>query len=358
MLRRTALLTFALSAALPAAAFAAPAADAAGTSFNDRVIDHGTVSKATARAAQADATNTTRVPLTEGGSVQVSFTPKVGLQQALAQEYVAFLETLPHSTELRRLQLVVAKPSEVNKQCGGTGSEKGKVLGCYGDDQMIVPSTGLDAKTVAGDYNVRYVLTHEYGHHIAAHRSNRLGRGYTALDWGPKYWSSYELVCDQAGERKLFPGDEMAQYKSNPGEAWAETYARLVYPDQPWTWTPRLRPDQGALEAALKDVLQPWTKNQSVTFTMDAGRDRQAFDLPLTLDGALKATVRGPSGSEVNVQVNSGSQDVGHSERTGAYDTWGLSAGCREEPTETLTFTLTRAGGDPGPVTLRISYAG
>src|SRR5690242_18601713 len=110
MLRRTAVLTFALCAALPA--LAASAADAA--------VDRGTVSPATARAAQADTTDSTRVPLTEGGSVKVSFTPSVGLQTALAQQYVAFLETLPHGRELSRLTLLVATPDEVNERCGGT----------------------------------------------------------------------------------------------------------------------------------------------------------------------------------------------------------------------------------------------
>lgn len=351
------MLTFALCAALPAAALAAPAADAA-TRFNDRVIDDGPVSPATARAAQADTTASTRVPLTEGGSIEVSFTPTVGSQPTLAQQYVGFLETLPHGSELRKLKILVATPKEVNTDCGDHGGKDGQVLGCYGNDQMIVPSTGLDTPTTAGNYTVRYVLTHEYGHHIAAHRSNDLGGPFGALDWGPKYWSSYELVCNQAGERKLFPGDEASRYKSNPGEAWAEAYARLVYPDQPWTWTKRLKPDAGALQAALKDVTTPWTKNATKLFTMEAGRDTQTFDLPLTLDGSLKATVRGPSGSEVGVKVTSGSQDVGESKRTGAYDRWSLSVGCRETPTETLRFTVTRTGGEPGPVTLRLSYAG
>jgi hypothetical protein len=356
MLRRTAVLTFALCAALPAAALAAPATEAA-TPFNDRTIDHGTVDKATAHAAQATTTGTIEVPLTEGGSVKVSFTPSVGSQPELAQQYVGFLETLPHGPELAELRVTVATPDEVNSQCGGTGDDNGQVLGCYGDDEMIVPSTGLDNPTAVGDYTVRYVLTHEYGHHIAAHRSNNLGGGYRAIDWGPKFWSSYELVCDQTGDRKLFPGDELRNYLSNPGEAWAETYARLVYPEQPWTWTKLLMPDTGALDAARKDVLTPWTKNTSTTFTMASHRNAQAFDLPLTLDGALKVTATAPSRARLSVNLTSGAQKVPLKHKSGSR-TWSLGVGCREKETETVTFHLQRQGGKSGPVALKISYAG
>jgi hypothetical protein len=330
MLRRIAVLTFALCAALPAAASAA-------------TPDTGTTS--------------TRVPLTEGGSVEVSFMPSVGLQPALAQQYVAYLETLPHGSELRLLRLVVATPTEVNSRCGGRGDTDGKVLGCYGNDEMVVPSTGLDAPTTAGPYTGRYVLAHEYGHHIAAHRSNNLGGGRGALDWGPKFWASYELVCDQTGDRKLFPGDEARNYRANPGEAWAETYARLVFPEQPWTWTDRLRPDLGALEAARKDVLTPWTRNTSTTFTMASTRNAQAFDLPLTLDGSLKVTATAPAGARLNVKLTSGSQKVPLQHRAGS-KTWSLSVGCREKATETVTFHLQRQDGKRGPVSLKVAYAG
>lgn len=351
MLRRIAVLSFALCAALPAAA------SAAAPSFKDRVVDRGTVTPAVARAAQATATTSTRVPLTEGGSVTVSFTPSVGLQPALAQQYVAYLETLPHGRELSKLTLLVAAPEEINDRCGGTGDDNGQVLGCYGGDQMIVPSTGLDTPTAVGNYTVRYVLAHEYGHHIAAHRSNNLGGGRGALDWGPKYWASYELVCDQAGDRKLFPGDEMRNYLANPGEAWAETYARLVFPEQPWTWTDLLRPDLGALEAARKDVLTPWTKNTSTTFTMSATRNAQAFDLPLTLDGSLKVTATAPAGARLSVKLTSGTQKVPLQHRSGSKK-WSLSVGCREQETETVTFHLQRQDGKRGPVALKVSYAG
>jgi hypothetical protein len=352
-----------LSMALFAIAPAAVASSAQAAPFSDRVLDVQPSHSLKAKAAQATATNTIQVPTAEGYTVPVSFTPEVPPDPALAASYVAYLDSIPHGTELRKLSILIAAPEQVDTLCGGKDGDG--ILGCYGgsDEQMIVPSTGLDTTTADGQYSVRYVITHEYGHHIAANRSNAI-YGATALDMGPKYWSSYELVCDQSLSKKLFPGYEgsnMTQYHANPGEDWAEVYARLVFPTQRWDFSPLLGPpDATALDAARRDVLTPWTKNTAQTFTMAAGRDRQAFDVPLTLDGTLTATVTGPKGSQVAVAVTSGSQKVGKSKskNSPARGTWSISSGCREQPTETLTFTTTRAGGNNGPVTLRVSYPG
>lgn len=342
---RIAALTITLLAAAPAVAQAAP--------FGERVVSGSEAGRLQAKAAQAAASTT--VPTAGGQSVKVDFTAAVGSQPALAQSYVAFLDSLPHGTELGRLNVLIAAPAEIARLCGAP--EADGVVACYGarQQQMVVESSGLDATN--GGYPVRYVLTHEYGHHVAANRENDEFDG-GALDYGPKYWASYELVCNEALMRNLHPGDEQSNYRTNPGEAWAEVYARLTFPEQPWVWTELLLPDAAALEAARRDVLAPWTNNAAQTFTMAAGRDVQTFSIPLTLDGSLKATIKGPKGSEVGVRVTSGSETVGRSKRKGRTDTWRLGAGCREQPTETLTFTAVRRGGASGPVTLRVSYPG
>jgi hypothetical protein len=359
MSRRIVLLSLALFAIAPAAA-------AQAAPFSDRVLDVTPSHSLKAKAAQATATNTIQVPTAEGYSIPVSFTSEVPPDPALAASYVAYLDSLPHGTELAKLTVLIAGPDQVDTLCGGQDGDG--ILGCYGgtNEQMIVPSTGLDTTTADGLYSVRYVITHEYGHHIAANRSNDL-YGATAIDMGPKYWSSYELVCDQSIEKKLFPGyegNDLEEYHANPGEDWAEVYARLTFPAQPWDFSPLLGPpDATALDAARRDVLTPWTKNTSKTFTMPSGRDREAFDLPLTLDGKLSATVTGPKGSTVAVAITSGRQKVGKSKGTGARGTWKLSSGCREKPTETLTFLTTRKAGKNGrgangAVTLKVSYPG
>jgi hypothetical protein len=345
MLVRLAAVAATLVAVLPAAAQAAP-------TVGDRTVDTGAAHRIQARAAQAG--DKLAIPTKEGYSVSVAFSSGVTVDPELARSYVGFLDGLPHGSELRRLHILIADPSDVADLCGGDESDG--ILACYGSrgQQMIVPSTGLATTTEDGGYTTAYVLTHEYGHHIADNRDNQ---GFAAIDYGPKYWASLEMVCDRTIGRKLAPGDEAGSYLRNPGEAWAEVYARLTFPDQPWTFTRLLRPDVAALDAARRDVLTPWTGNASKTFLMSASRRTQSFDLPITLDGRLSAIVRGRSGSNVKVAVTSGPQKVGHSDGRGGRNVWRLRSGCRERPTETLTFKVTRTSG-AGPVTLLVSYPG
>ncbi len=105
-------------------------------------------------------------------------------------------------------------------------------------------------------------MRHEYGHHIANHRSNA---PWAAIDWGPKRWASASNVCAKVTRREAYPGDEGSNYALNPGEAWAETY-RLLQERKAGittsTWpiiAPSFYPNEAALRAAELDVVQPWT---------------------------------------------------------------------------------------------------
>jgi hypothetical protein len=342
---RIASLAVALTVLLPAAASAAPAP------FRDRVLS-GAKDKLGATTRQA--TNTMAVPTKEGYSVSVSFTAAVPPDPALAASYVNYLDGLPHGTELAKLKILIADTSEVGTLCGGTPDEG--ILACYGgeDQTMIVPSSGLATTFPGTPYTAAYALTHEYGHHIAANRNNQ---GFDAIDYGPKYWASYELVCDKAINGLLFPGDEGDHYLDNPGESWAETYARLTFPDQPWTFSAVLVPDATALAAARTDVLQPWTKDKVVNFRLTPSRRTASFSVALHLDGTLKATATGPKGSKVGLKVTSGSQRIVERKATKSRAAWSLASGCREKQTETLSFRVTRAVG-AGTVKLRVSYPG
>ena len=74
------------------------------------------------------------------------------------------------------------------------------------------------------DLSAEAVITHEYGHHIAANRSNA---PWLALDWGPKRWASAMQVCAKARQGVLVPGaEDPVQYTENPGEGWAESVPR------------------------------------------------------------------------------------------------------------------------------------
>jgi hypothetical protein len=311
----------------------------------------------TPAAATAQVPAAIDVPTAGGYTVHVEFSAAAGgADPDIAAAYVGYLDSLPHGTELGQLTIQVAAGAQVPGLCGGVEQEG--ILACYSvrENRMTVPNAGLDATTNDGRYSLRYVLTHEYGHHIAHHRRNPGFRG-GALDWGPKLWASYELVCARAAQKLLFPGDEGIGYRANPGENWAETYARLTFPEQPWNFSPILFPDAGALDAARRDVLEPWTGDRTAVFTMANGRRSQRFSVPLTLDGVVTALIRGPRRSQVGVRVSAGGRRLGASKRSGRTDSFRRLA-CRRASTETLSFTTIRKGSRRGPVQLAVSYPG
>ena len=229
--RRSAVLCLPALLAFPATAMAEP--------FKDRVI-----TGATARAAQVEGT-TQNYATADGTQIPITLAASYKGDPAIAQTYATFLGTLPHGSELASLRVTVVASSEIASACGGDDGDG--ILACYGanDRTMIVPGD----QAAESDVSVNYVIAHEYGHHIAANRSNA---PLEALDFGPKRWSSYELVCKEAMDGRLAPGDQGENYLSNPGEAWAEAYARLVFPTEGWRFTPVLRPTQGSTLAARR----------------------------------------------------------------------------------------------------------
>jgi hypothetical protein len=314
------------------AALAFPgAAEAAG--FKDRVITGGAIAHTSQvqGATQRWPAGDTTIPVTIANSFKGD--PNV------AGTYAAFLGTLPHGAELASLKVIVVPAAEINSDCGGEDGDG--ILACYSSDEqtMIVPgdSSGSD------DVSVNYVIAHEYGHHVARHRSNA---PLPAIDFGPKRWSSYELVCDKADKGKVAPGDEGRGYAFNPGEAWAETYARLVFPLQAWQLASILKPDQGSYLAASADVLQPWTQRVSTTFS--GSRGLKAFKLPITLDGAFTLQL---SRKPKNLVVKSGGQVV---ERLTGRKRLHYKIACRDKQTEMLRIYVRGTGA----YTLKASYAG
>src|SRR4051794_26490297 len=333
--RRAAVLSLPALLAFPAAAGAEP--------FKDRVI-RGTL----AHASQIQGT-TQRYPTGDGSiSIPVTLASSYTGDPAVAQSYATFLGTLPHGSELASLKVTVVPSSEVANACGGDPSDG--ILACYGaDDQtMIVPGD----QATGSDVSVDYVIAHEYGHHIAAHRSNA---PLAALDFGPKKWSSYELVCTNTLDGKLAPGDQGANYLSNPGEAWAESYARLVYPAEAWRFTPILAPSKGSALAAMADVAQPWTKRVTTTFN---GTSTKSFKLPITLDGRFTLTLDGPAEANYDLIVRSGGKVVDRTTRKDSEDSINYRIACRDRRTETLNITAIKRSGPGGPYTLTAKYAG
>src|SRR3954468_16014807 len=200
-----------LPALIVAAVIAAPAAAATepqplvdlppqATAFLDHV---GHV--AHTRARRAGDSSPAAYRTSDGLTVSVVFSGSYTPDPDVAQSYVDFLDSLTHGSELGKLRMYIATPAEVRKACGGVAG----TLACYDptDNTMTVP--GQQTADDGSGVTTSYVVAHEYGHRIAAHRSNS---PFLALNWGPKYWASQERVCINTIEGRLAPGDEGENY--------------------------------------------------------------------------------------------------------------------------------------------------
>ena len=342
----------------------APAAQAAGQALvdappmpgaqvKDRVFD------SPPRAVKATAAQAAPVvyrTASDGTPIQVYETDQYKANPTIAQSYVDFLGNLPHGTELAKLSVVIESPAEVQASCGG---EQG-ILACYsgGSHIMILPGEQPSSASTAG-ITVSYIIAHEYGHHVASFRNNA---PFPTLDYGPKYWASYEMVCTGVINGTLFPGVESGeQYHANPGENWAETYARLVYPEQAWTFSPLLEPDAGALEAARRDVLTPWAGDVTKAFkgTFKRGfSNKRDFKFTLHLDGDLDVRLKGTKNTDEDLVLSSLGKVRDRTKTRGSRDRLNYDRGaCRERAAETVTITVLRRKGY-GPFSVSVTYAG
>jgi hypothetical protein len=219
------------------------------------------------------------------GRPTVEVSDAYGDRDSIARRWSAFFESLIHGSELGLLNAYIAPLSEVQEVCGG-----GNVLGCYGDDHLVMPdegSRGVSSTSIA---------THEYGHHIAF---NRINPPWLAIDYGPKRWATDERVCVRTAAGTAYPGAEDANYPLNPGEAWAETY-RVLNETQvglPLTWPivdSSFLPDAGGLAAAREDVVDPWHPSPVTINDMRFGSNTRTskIEIATPLDGAFHVEVK------------------------------------------------------------------
>jgi hypothetical protein len=205
------------------------------------------------------------------------------------EKWAEFLVGLTHGPELAHLTARIATLDEVQQVCGP------RALGCYRGNEMIslgeLTSDGLTPEEV---------VRHEYGHHVAFHRTNAPWR---AIDWGPKNWASAADVCARVSRGEAFPGSGGRNYAQNPGEAWAETYRMMderkagVATDKWQVVSPSFFPSEAALAAAERDVLTPWTAGGKVVHRRVFGkRTKKVWWIPVQtpLDGELRLSATLP----------------------------------------------------------------
>jgi hypothetical protein len=197
-----------------------------------------------------------RYPIDDGSDETVAIAVTAACQATCTaadpQQIADFLGTLIHGFEMELLTVQLDTPSQIEFDCG-YGAQA-----CYYDGEDKIVLSGNDTPAPEGASR-DFVLAHEYGHHVASHRESPAPFP-AAIDWGTPRWSSYEHVCQGSRTGALFPGNEGLHYFRDPGEAFAESFAHLRFPesDVPWRWVHALEPDPAAFEAIRKDTLDPW----------------------------------------------------------------------------------------------------
>jgi hypothetical protein len=228
------------------------AAPAGGEVRRDTVIR--TPSVGSARISATAAASRYSIDDGSGATVAVAITAacQASCDAADPQQIADFLGTLLHGPEMELLTVQLDTPSQIEFDCG-----YGAQACYYGGENKIV--LGGDSAPAPDGASREFVLAHEYGHHIARHRESPPPFP-VALDWGTARWSSYENVCRRSRAGALFPGNEGLHYFRDPGEAFAESYAHMRFPEAgvAWRWVRSLEPDAEALRAIREDVLRPW----------------------------------------------------------------------------------------------------
>jgi hypothetical protein len=244
-----------------------------------------------------------------GESVTVYASNSYPVDAALGQRWADFLATLVHGSELSTVTVLLATPEQISSTCGA------EAVACYSSrgEQLYTP--GEDP---GSDLSAEAVITHEYGHHIAANRSNA---PWLALDWGPKRWASAMQVCTKARSGVLVPGaEDPVQYTENPGEAWAEAYRVLNErkagrAETPWQIVDQaLYPTAAVLTAAEQDVTAPWSTGTTTTqkAVLTRTRKTRTFTVATQLDGTLRMTLRPSAGMRLSVDVFASSIRAAH----------------------------------------------
>ncbi|HEU4944517.1 MAG TPA: hypothetical protein VFT10_05080 [Solirubrobacterales bacterium] len=206
------------------------------------------------------------------------------------QRVANVIGSLIHGAEVDLLSVQLDTEFQLGFDCG-FGAEA-----CYFSGENKVVIGGYEEADSDGA-TFDFVLAHEYGHHVAQHRDMPAPFD-SAIDWGPERWASREDVCQGERRGRFHPGDEGFHYFEDPGEAFAEAFARYHFRDLPvrWHYSPALRPDAAAFRAIREDTLAPWRGRTSFTLS---GR------VPARGEGAAVESLRTPLDGLVSLRPSS-----------------------------------------------------
>jgi hypothetical protein len=275
--------------------------------LRDSVIEvPGPLPRATASA--------TRYPTGTGDSVAIDVSILCSLLCTAASPptIAAFLGTLAHGREINLLTAELVTPAEIAARCGAAA------LACYYPEQNLMVISGND-DTAPDGATREFIVAHEYGHHLANHRRNPPFE--PTIDYGTKRWSTYERVCEGARRGIYEPGDEGGGYRRNPGEAFAEAFAFLRFPNSPvqWAWVASLKPTEAALRAIRRDALRPWRRRQRLHPRGHVSGGAVVRRIRTPLDGTLTLRLRAPENADLDMLLrDAGGHRLGASEHPGS----------------------------------------
>jgi hypothetical protein len=239
-----------------------------------------------------------RFVTTGGDRVTLWFSASYPADAGRAQAWAEYMGRLVHGSELGTVATYLLPLDEVQSVCGP------RALACFGRGTIVAP--GDDP---AADTSAESILAHEFGHHVAASRSNA---PWSALDWGTKRWASYEQVCRATRAGLLFPGSEDSRYDRNPGEGFAEAYRvlnerRVGGPESVWEIvSTAFYPDGSALARLEADVVSPWNGPARATRAgalPRGGARTRVHTVATPYDGTFRVSLRAAAGLRARVEL-------------------------------------------------------
>ena len=286
-----------------------------------------------------------------GATIAVAVTPACAelCNVTDPQQVADFIGTLIHGDEVDLLTVQLDTEFQLGFDCG-FGAEA-----CYfsGENKIVI---GGYQEADGDGATFDFVLAHEYGHHVAQHRDMPAPFG-SAIDWGTERWASVEGVCQGQRSGHLYPGDEGTHYFEDPGEAFAEAFARYRFPELPiqWRYLPALRPGPAAFRAIREDTLSPWRGRTSFVLSGRVparGEGAAVESLRTPLDGliSLRPSSLRRHGYELALRSRAGR--LLRSSRNGLDPLHELDYTVCGQPRLRLVITSTRPHG--GPFRLRI----
>ena len=214
----------------------------AGAMAHTPPLPQDAVAESREASAAPRSTASTTIGLPDGSIVKVEIDSAYSGSGILGR-LTAALGTLEHGAEMNSLTVALVDLNGLLQTCNGSSS-------CYfpSQERMVVP---VDPDSINLPMSFEMTVAHEYGHHL---ERNRNFPDWYATNYGGRNWATQERVCEETRAGMMAPGDQGARYWENPGEAFAQAYAFMEYPNLvPWWWKIGY-PTQASYDAIRRDI--------------------------------------------------------------------------------------------------------